>query len=218
MYIQITERCNMNCAHCCMNATAKGRDMTRETFTAALENSPGVVTLGGGEPTLHPDFEWMLLQAIAHCDEGCVMVITNGSIKDRAIMLARLAKVGILNAELSQDPWHDEIDDDVVEAFTKDYRQPRHFYDHHDNRNIDRRGIRDVSPGVKKRGRAADWYDAEDKCACDGDAFVKPDGSVFLCGCDNARRLGDVFNGFESPEDWVCENDVENLTFAENVA
>ena len=36
MYIQITTRCNMSCAHCGMNCTQEGEDMTMETLKKVL--------------------------------------------------------------------------------------------------------------------------------------------------------------------------------------
>lgn len=67
MYVEITERCNMTCAHCAANATAIGEDMTIKVFKKAIKSAIGQseeIYLGGGEPTLHPKFMDMLNYAI----------------------------------------------------------------------------------------------------------------------------------------------------------
>ena len=51
MYIQITDRCNMTCKHCCYNCTANGEDMSLETWKAAkefMEYYHRYVSIGGG--------------------------------------------------------------------------------------------------------------------------------------------------------------------------
>ncbi|HEY9073855.1 MAG TPA: radical SAM protein, partial [Desulfobaccales bacterium] len=68
LYVQITKRCNMTCNHCAFSCGAQGPDMSAETFRrvldlAALEEAP--ITIGGGEPTLHPgfmDFLWWTIR------------------------------------------------------------------------------------------------------------------------------------------------------------
>jgi len=50
----------MACAHCCFSCTGKGTFMSQEVFDKALEIAKEynmTVTLGGGEPTLHPKIE-----------------------------------------------------------------------------------------------------------------------------------------------------------------
>lgn len=63
MYLQLTNRCNMSCAHCCMNsgprAHKKDQDMSHEIFLAAANLAIDYghhITIGGGEPLLHDHF------------------------------------------------------------------------------------------------------------------------------------------------------------------
>lgn len=60
----LTTRCNMSCEHCCSNCTAEGQDMSYETWGKALafvlDWGGETISLGGGEPTLHPLF-WQIL-------------------------------------------------------------------------------------------------------------------------------------------------------------
>lgn len=187
MYIRITSRCNMKCEHCCYSCEpGKGEDMSMETFRAALMLSDHVI-LGGGEPTIHPQFEKMLLEAMAAaCDgeEFKVFVVTNGSIKHRAVMLACLAKNGVINAEVSTDYYHDRemVSEEVFEAFgerTRDvtaYGEPRPV-----GRYLETLGL--------------SFEDIDDKrCACD-EFICNPDGTIYQCGCPDAPIVGNVKTG-----------------------
>jgi MoaA/NifB/PqqE/SkfB family radical SAM enzyme len=184
-----------------MNCTAKGEDMSFKTFKQAIKMAGEAIVIGGGEPTIHPQFEKFLFYAVANCDY--VYVITNGKLTDKAIALARLGNKDNdnnecnLSVELSQDPYHEEIDERVIAEF--------HGY------------IRDTSHHLINAGRC-DFGD--DGCICEGDPFVKPNGDVYQCGCEDSPKVGDVFNGFESYGDgeWIChkncldeENEDEEL-------
>ena len=111
MYIKITTRCNMTCAHCCYSATKDGEDMPIKVFKKILDKwyreiecGDGYVTLGGGEPTLHPEFWDMVELAWKY---GTPWMVTNGSNKKAALLIADLAKKGYLHGVLSLDKWHD---------------------------------------------------------------------------------------------------------------
>jgi hypothetical protein len=183
----------MLCEHCCGGYTAEGEDMPMEVFRAALDSGHSeYITLGGGEPTLNSRFEKMLLEAICHpyiAEQG-VFIITNGKIKKRALMLANLAKKKVIGAQLSQDIWHDPVDDEVVKAFA----------------NLDN-GFRDVSRSVIAQGRAKenDLSSNDYDCVCD-DPIIMPDGNVKACGCPNAAILGNTLDGW----DYYKYDDEEN--------
>ena len=106
MYIQITTRCNMTCRHCCFACTAKGTDMSRETFHKAIalasEHESGI-TIGGGEPTLHPLFQEFLMHAVwelaAQSNSNgmpAVFLVTNGTNESISCTLAQLAERGVI--------------------------------------------------------------------------------------------------------------------------
>jgi MoaA/NifB/PqqE/SkfB family radical SAM enzyme len=180
----------MTCEHCCFSCNAQGDDMSKEVFHAALElcaDYGGYITLGGGEPTLHPNFREFLIEAIA-ADEGTLFIATNGSVKRHALLLAKLARREVIQAELSRDDWHDDIDWEVVEAF--------------------RGMIRDISNGgmrdPKAVGRGLTVLEIEpngNDCAC-SDICIKPNGDAHVCGCPDAPCIGNVFDGIEYPEEW----------------
>jgi radical SAM protein with 4Fe4S-binding SPASM domain len=57
--VQITERCNLHCAHCFVSATREGRDMAPDMIESRLlprlrSARVGRLTLTGGEPFAHP--------------------------------------------------------------------------------------------------------------------------------------------------------------------
>lgn len=187
--------------------------MSWDTFQAAIKHESDYVMLGGGEPLLHPDFERFIFHALART-EG-VFIVTNGSQTDRAIVLANLARRGVLGAALSLDPWHDPIDPRVVDAFTSNLDRKFTIFGRSDN--SDCREIRDVSKnnkGVMRVGRAVrrsfqqNWKTHEN-CACCGDPVVDPNGDVRQCGCPKSPIVGNVFDGFQSlvddyGDEWNC--------------
>jgi organic radical activating enzyme len=189
MYLQITSRCNMSCKHCGMSCTKKGEDMSIETFRNALNFNDDSITIGGGEPTLHPLFWQMLMESVAKSEN--VWMATNGSQTEIAITLASLAKKGVLGVALSLDEFHDPIDPKVVEAFQnikRDY-----------SGSEDCREIRNVSDNLIKSGRCKD---GKKGCICE-DVFFKPNGEVRMCGCRNSPVIGNINNSFEYPDNYM---------------
>lgn len=190
-YIQITTRCNMSCEHCGMNCTKRGHDMSKAVWNRALEFSKRYdtsVAIGGGEPTLHKYFREFLLDVIAleYCESR--FIATNGSIKKHALLLAKLAKAGIIAAALSQDPWHDEIDQEVIDAFTRDDSEVW------DRKNVDDyREIRNVEESVIAAGRAIEneLYVHDNQCICEG-WFIDPHGNLKPCGCEDAPIICNI--------------------------
>jgi len=66
----LTDRCNLNCAHCLRDPGKKPVDLPLELIDNVLDQSVRVyrnkhVALTGGEPTHHPDFP-LVLDAIVH--------------------------------------------------------------------------------------------------------------------------------------------------------
>lgn len=191
MYLMISSRCNMSCAHCCYNCTTKGEDMSIRTFKRIINyHQPDLICLGGGEPTLHPRFWEMLGLSIASCES--VWLATNGSITKTALALAKMAQSGVIGCALSQDQWHDPIDNRVVQAFKRDIYSL-------DN---DCREIRTIK-NPYNNGRC-DF--GRDGCACE-ELFVLPNGNIKQCGCLESPVIGSVFDkSFAMPEivEYTC--------------
>lgn len=114
MYIQITTRCNMKCKHCKFSCSpTRGKDMSFDFFKYAVNLAVDYgdhITIGGGEPTLHPDLLVMLGYAsmFAETDMQPFMV-TNGTADEatwKALMRAH--QRNSIHVAVSRDPWHDE--------------------------------------------------------------------------------------------------------------
>jgi len=179
-----------------------------EVFEAALEHCSESISIGGGEPTIHPQFVNMLFVALGHKYIDYVWMATNGKETSIALVLAGMARKGVLGVALSQDPFHDPIDAEVVHAFTDGmvYKHDRLCATEAD----DKREIRDTSKSLVKIGRCETG--TEDDCVCNS-LVVKPNGDVYECGCTEALCLGNVLDGdnFLIPEWYEYECVKERL-------
>jgi len=194
MYVRITSKCNMRCDHCAYSCTQAGVNMTMRTWRAARSlvgyYSDESISLGGGEPTLHPQFWQILGESIASFEY--VWLATNGSVTPIALALAGMARKGVISVALSLDSYHDAIDDRVVQAF-KSYRNTSYVGD-----NNDCREIRNVDGKEINAGRCD--FGKDDGCVCPG-VLIEPDGTIRACGCADAPKFGTVFKP-AIPEDW----------------
>ena len=197
MYIQITSKCNMACEHCCYACGPRGRHMSMKTFHKALELcDDGTIALGGGEPTLHPQFWEMFGLALGKAEES-LFIATNGTQTETAIALARLAKRGVVNAALSYDSYHDTsmVDERVLAAFRKN--NTRGF----GQRDEDLREIRDHdSKRISAAGRGKNLSGSVDLCPCP-ELTVSPSGRIYHCGC-KTHSYGTVFATERLDEYW----------------
>lgn len=212
MYLQITTKCQMSCEHCCFDCGPDGEHMSLGVFRAALkvcDNFGSSIFLGGGEPTLHPHFDTILLESIAATDISIpgeqIGIITNGGIKKKALLLANLTKREVIRGSLSQDQYHDPIDPEVVAAWK--------------SIPTNKSSIRDTTSGGLRsplpHGRARKLLEiekingilmrdnepyimGEEDCAC-AEWIVKPDGRIYQCGCEEAPQIGHVLDN----NDWI---------------
>jgi organic radical activating enzyme len=211
MYIRITSKCNMECEHCCYSCSPnKGEHMNFKTFKRCFEVLDSeYITLGGGEPTLNPQFEKFLLYSLSKA-EG-TFIITNGKHTERALLLASLNKQfkhqknkhrtsdyykndkSLLQqkfgAELSLDPYHEPIDDKVKEIFKEQGM------------------IRDTSNNLINNGRCD--FGEDDRCVCD-DFLIEPDGTIKQCGCDGSPIWGNVWDKDLSFNESGCYKEIES--------
>lgn len=217
----ITSRCNMSCEHCCSNCTAEGQDMSYETWVKALafvlDWGGEAISLGGGEPTLHPLFWQILGESIANIDY--VWLATNGSITNTALALAKMAQKGVIGCDLSQDSYHDPIDPKVLKAFTRETKSSGIDTFYVPTPADDQRAIRNVEGREMCAGRC-DWGVID--CVCE-DMIIMPDGTIKACGCDDAPTFGTVFEP-RIPDEWCfgqcchCEDNEEyTLSIKEEV-
>ena len=197
MYIQITNKCNMKCDHCVFSCTKRGSFMSLDTFEKACQiarDNGSFITIGGGEPTLHPDFLKILMVAINYqVESGSTWIATNGSNKFISLYLAELARNGVIGAALSQDVYHDDIDEDVISAFTVKSGYRHSDSDFREIRNVTKPFINLVNAGRAKSNHLG----GVDDCLCDK-MFIVPSGKVYGCGCKK-HCFGTVDN-YDIPE------------------
>jgi organic radical activating enzyme len=161
--------------------------MSRKIWDAALklvsaEYGDENISIGGGEPTLHPQFWNYLIDAIATFDY--VWLATNGSQTDTALKLAKLAAKGVIGCALSQDEYHDPIDPKVVAAFWEGQRKnDAKRFSYGSDEKPDGREIRNVTRDPSHLSPFRDPEDGGDSenCPCDT-VIIKPDGKIRFCG------------------------------------
>lgn len=201
--------------------------MSRQDFESAIafaKQYEQSITLGGGEPTLHPLFKDFLfhavweLAAMSESNGGpSVHLVTNGSITETALTIAHLAKQGMITAAVSHDEYHDPIDPRVYKAFEK----PKYdYYDHSHNDDRDGRSVNGQHLYIIPAGRAKRWGNHPSmKCVCDA-LFIDPKGNVYPCGCKKTI-LGHVSHDIQIKYEYFegyCEKDksfIDNVVNAE---
>jgi len=103
--VQITERCNLHCAHCFVSARSEGIDIGHEQMRALVlpqlrEARVSRLTLTGGEPFAHPDL--LVIVRDARALEMTVTICTNATLSDTAV-LDQLAAIGGVKLNVSLD-------------------------------------------------------------------------------------------------------------------
>jgi MoaA/NifB/PqqE/SkfB family radical SAM enzyme len=187
MYIQITTVCNMHCAHCGFSCEHNGEYMSRKVWMTALRLYHGdTLVMGGGEPTLHPDFDRMLKEVVAtyewnyHWLKSKPSIVTNGTHKQRSLYLLQLTLESKIDAYLSYDQYHNMnmVDDEV---FVK-YETNNRLW-----------GYKERQPSsIVKSGRGRNIEGTLYECLCPTNV-ISPNGDVRLCGCDDSPIIGTIF-------------------------
>lgn len=172
--------------------------MSMKVFRAALKQAEKrelQVCIGGGEPTLHPRFDEIVMAVLgynARCwGDMPPSIVTNGSHRERAVTIAFLARKGLISAALSQDRFHDKsmVHKDVINAFTITERDRKNSERQYPG---DLRQINGEPFNLVNQGRCDFGRDIEhDSCSCEG-PFIKPNGDVHICGCDNSPNCGNL--------------------------
>lgn len=108
--LQITERCNLNCAHCFLSAGPKGDHMSIDDIQSIVmprlkECRVISVTLTGGEPFMHPDI--LDIVSLFMANNIRVGICSNASvIKQKQI--EALVKIGNVHINVSLDGFRAE--------------------------------------------------------------------------------------------------------------
>jgi sulfatase maturation enzyme AslB (radical SAM superfamily) len=178
--------------------------MTRETFLRALEFAEAhgeLVTLGGGEPTVHPEFFEFLDKTMERYQRGRIemppLVVTNGKqVKKARKLLEYVAEERPVHVDLSLDDYHDPIHPEIEAAFKAHERERRMNSRFGGSHREGSAGIRTVE-NIQPVGRAAEPARGIPitvvgaPCCCE-DLLVDPFGNVFSCGC-KIHLLGNIY-------------------------
>ena len=201
MYVQITTKCNMSCAHCCFAATRKGEHMPLNIFQKALQvavNRGDHLTIGGGEPTMHPQFFKYLELAREELRRGnfeiAPFVVTNGKNAKVNKMMDMLEQElewnqNTFSMALSQDEWHDTIERGKVARALR-LKDRTH---HAQTGAMEIRSVKVISPvGRGRHSRFDGMRNVWGECACET-PLVDPQGIVWACGCKK-KKLGTIWD------------------------
>jgi len=112
---ELTYACNLSCAHCLSSSGRRDpRELTTAEAKAVIDELQRMqvfyINIGGGEPTVRPDFWELLDYSIAH-DVG-VKFSTNGLKIDKA-RAAQLAAMDYVDIQISLDGATPEVNDYV---------------------------------------------------------------------------------------------------------
>ena len=115
---ELTYACNLACAHCLSSSGRRDpRELSTEQAEAVIDELQRMqvfyVNIGGGEPTIRPDFWHLLEYAVSH--QVGVKFSTNGVrvTPERAAFLASPACRGYVDVQISLDGATAEVNDDV---------------------------------------------------------------------------------------------------------
>jgi MoaA/NifB/PqqE/SkfB family radical SAM enzyme len=204
------------------------RQIIMDAISFATEYSDETIAIGGGEPTLHPDFFDIIKKALWNFDY--VWMATNGSQTDKMHRLANIIhgedypecdcldrmeeeefeKYGCLCHEQYDYDMIENYDDKLSVALSQDV-----FHSDIDQSVIDiwkrnKWEIRTVTnsiQGLSNTGRAKDNDLGQSEECCCSDLFITPEGKVKLCGCLDSPVIGDIYNGIEEEWENVLYND-----------
>ncbi len=158
------------------------------------------ITMGGGEPTIHPNFLEFLMMLEARQKRlkqiSKIEVITNGKYRPAVMELLRRAAGNThIRAGISRDPWHEPIDPEMIELWKKESLK-------HENIHFRTDGI----IRLNNRGRAETMENIERIEACSSnELFITPEGHLFACSCKK-HSFGTVFTPRIPEEYYKREN------------
>jgi radical SAM protein with 4Fe4S-binding SPASM domain len=108
--IQITERCNLHCAHCFVSSTAEGADLSLAQMVEVIlprlrAARVSRVTFTGGEPFVHPD---LVAMTTAYVGAGMSVGICTNATQTTDEQIAALATLGGVHVNISFDGFRAE--------------------------------------------------------------------------------------------------------------
>jgi MoaA/NifB/PqqE/SkfB family radical SAM enzyme len=168
-----------------------------------------ILTLGGGEVTLHPRFRDAVTHVLDHTGLNLFMVTNGGKaangVSKNVRWLIDLMESGIyeeerLQVELSQDRWHDPVQDQYVLRWFTRQRVGSWGHVKTHTRTVTRL-IREGRAAKMDYSQDFEWFH-DDECRCD-DPQIYPDGRIMGCGCEDSPQIGRVvFHGYDKLLDY----------------
>lgn len=179
----------MLCSHCAVNCTVKGVDMNFKTLVTSTifydwlnqHYIDRFITLGGGEPTIHPEVLEITKYVLNNIEVDYVDMITNG--KNTKIVNQLLKyndRYPNFYFHLSQTKFHEPIQKNTVDNFQQ------------------RKQIHTIQPkDIIKAGRSKKGL-----LCCNTSTkriVIDPKGNIKNCMCKNARIIGHL----DKPNEWT---------------
>jgi len=105
MLVRVTEKCDMGCIHCSVDATPEGQHMSLDMYRNVLKYLRNLqlplIMLTGGEPTQHPDIIEMIYLAKQSNIEPWLM--SNGTFLENDTLKKRIIHLDI-KVQITNDP------------------------------------------------------------------------------------------------------------------
>lgn len=137
------------------------------------------IFIGGGEPTVHPDFDKLLTCALDL--RQTATIYTNGKIMKHALRIAELSKEKKILGGLSLDKFHESISSEVIDGFKSICIK--------DTSTIAIAGnAKTLNENTIKQELGLSIYH---ECYCPG-IFINPHGEIKTCGCDRGLLIGRI--------------------------
>lgn len=240
MYLQITTKCNMACQHCCYSCKpGKGIHMSWDTAIDAINFASGYtssISIGGGEPTLHPRFFDILERCLDTFDY--VWMATNGTQTKTMWRLANIIDGCDYKSFEVEDyctcETEEEREDCTCEPDGLIYQEEKlgvalsldwahnsqkvtpkqsivDLWERraraHGYSHFEIRNVFDSRSGAAAQGRAKTTGAGwGEHCVCPGE-MIKPDGSLRLCGCDRQKSAGDIWHGYTEKAEKIMNSE-----------
>ncbi|MEE9252533.1 MAG: radical SAM protein [Thermodesulfobacteriota bacterium] len=126
--VNLTERCNLNCAHCYMDAQQRksarenelGQNELSVLFAEIARHAPGtIIVLTGGEPLMHPEIERIVISGV---EVGLRMVLGTNGVLLTEPAIKKFKKIGLSGVGISLDSIYEDQHDSfrgVSGSFTR---------------------------------------------------------------------------------------------------
>jgi organic radical activating enzyme len=214
MIIDITSRCNGGCAHCMSRCTDEGIDMSRQVFEDSVKFvkklGARVINIGGGEPTIHPEFIPFIEYIRDELRGYVITVCSNGTfVRNLEIYSAIKSLKPIIQITYNKDLYKTDLTDDEIKKLSEigfvELNEPSRerlvAYGRALDNNLETSTTR-ISPfcfnmrSLVKHSRmdfftAVKYFEMNHKFCCPG---IKPNGDITLSESLCCPSVGTIYN------------------------